>query len=213
MIQVVLNLGVEKFMDRGYIRITRTGPTEAEQRDLLLQAGVAPEHLYVDDTTLPSHKGVESLKARASLIHDIRAGSRMVVSSLNRLGPSMQDILLAIAAITAKGCAVHVVTSGKTYEDVLIGQTAIDAMDAEAEQKRGRLGKARAVLAGRKVKRGPKPKLVGAAKDAARIDYDDVDQTIRAVAKKHGVSPTQLRRLFGERGIPRGRRPKQTPTE
>lgn len=196
-------------MDRGYIRITRTGPTEAEQRNLLLQAGVAPEHLYVDDTTLPSHKGVESLKARALLIRDIRAGSRMVVSSLNRLGPSMQDILLAIASITAKGCAVYSVTSAKTYADALIGEAAIDAMNAEAEQKRGRLGKARAALAGRKVKRGPKSKLVGATKDRAQELYNDLSKTIRQVAEETGFSPTHLRRTFGERGISTGRRKKE----
>lgn len=196
-------------MDRGYIRLTKTGPTEAEQQSKLLAAGVASEHVYVDDTTKPSYSGPDDLKARANIVQDIRTGSRIIVTSGDRFGVSMQDILVALGAITLKGAAVHDLSTGETFDGSDLGKAVQWAIKAEANQKRGRMSKARAVLVGRKVKRGPKPRLDGAAKLKAREDFDNVDMPLRAVAEKHGISPTQLRRLFGERGTPRGRRPKQ----
>jgi DNA invertase Pin-like site-specific DNA recombinase len=179
---------------------------------MLLHAGVEPEHLYVDDTTVSSHKGVESLKARAALVNDIRPGSRMIVTDMDRLGASMQDILLTIAAVTAKGAAVHDLSLGETFGESAIGRATVVAIEAEARQKRGRMSKARATLSGRKVRRGPKPKMVGATKEKARELYADLSISIRQVAEETGFSPTHLRRTFGNRETPTGRRPKTSPT-
>lgn len=196
-------------MDRGYIRVTKTGPTEAEQQEKLLAAGIAPEHVYVDDTTKSSYSGIDDLKARAAAIEDVRAGGRVVVTDMDRLGASMQDIIVTVGAISLKGAAVLDLSTGDTFEGADVGRLVKVAIEAEARQKRTRMNKARTVLLGREVRRGPKPRLDGAAKLRAREDFDDVTQPIRAVAEKHGISPTQLRRMFGERGTPRGRRPKQ----
>lgn len=182
---------------------------ESEQRERLIAFGVAPEHLYVDDTTKPSYRGVDDLKSRCAIIADIRPGSRVVVTSLDRLGGSALDTMAAMGDITAKGAAVHVIGSGKTYEGVGFGGWVQDAMDSDANQKRRRMVNARTALAGRKVKRGPKPKLTGAAKERARELYNDLDKPIRQVAEEVGISPTQLRRLFKERGTPPGRRKKE----
>lgn len=182
---------------------------EDEQRQRLLSFGVAPEHIYVDDATKSSYRSTDDLKARESIIKDIRPGSRVVVATLDRLGASAVDIMATLGDITAKGAGVHVIDPGKTYEGAGFGDWVQDALDADKNQKRKRMVKARGTLTDRKVKTGPPPKLDGTAKLAARQDYDDLTQPIRAVAKKHGVSPTTLRRLFGERGTPRGRRKKE----
>lgn len=197
-------------MDRGYMRVTKAGATEAEQRSKLIEAGVEPHHLYLDDNSKPVKGGASDLKERALIIEAIRPGSRVVVTNIDRLGVSSKDILAALGAIMAKGAAVHDLSSSKTYEGVTAGEAMADAAAAESRQKRTRIDKAREVLKSRKIRPGPPPKLEGAAKLAARQDYDDVTQPIRAVAKKHGVSPSTLRRMFGERGTPRGRRAKQS---
>lgn len=199
-------------MDRGYIRISKAGETEAEQRDKLIAAGVSSDHLYIDDTRKPVKGGAHDLKDRVHIVKDIRPGSRVIVTNLDRLGISSKDILATLGAIMAKGAAVHDVSSGKTYEGVAAGEAVADAAAAEARQKRTRIDKARAVLKTRKFKPGPPPKLKGAAKLAAQQVYDDLTKPIREVAKEVGVSPSTLRRMFGERGTPRGRRPKQAST-
>ena len=199
-------------MDRGYMRITKAGETEAEQRSKLIGAGVEPHHLYLDDNSKPVKGGASDLKERALIIDAIRAGSRVVVTNIDRLGVSSKDILAALGAIMAKGAAVHDLSSGKTYEGVTAGEAMADAAAAESRQKRTRIDKARAVLKTRKIKPGPQPKLQGAEKAKARLLYTDVTIPIRTVAKEVGVSPSTLRRMFGERDTPPGRRRKSTST-
>jgi DNA invertase Pin-like site-specific DNA recombinase len=196
-------------MDRGYMRITKAGETEAEQREKLVAAGVEPDHLYIDDNRKPVKGGAHDLKDRDTIIRDIRPGSRVIVTNLDRLGVSSKDIMAALGAIMAKGAAVYDLSSSKTYEGVAAGEAVADAAAAEARQKRVRVEKAREVLKTRKVKRGPKPKLDGAAKERARDLYNDLGKPIRQVSEEVGVSPTQLRRLFGERGTPPGRRKRE----
>lgn len=198
-------------MDRGYIRITKNGPTEEEQSAKLLAAGIAPEHLYIDDSTKPSYTGPDDLKSRDAIVKDIRPGSRIVVTSGDRFGVSMQDILVVLGTVTLKGAAVHDLSTGETFEGPNVGLAAQWAVKSEAGQKRGRMSKARDALLGRKVKRGPKPKLVGAAKDRARELYGDLSKSIREVSEETGISPTQLRRIFRDRENPAGSKPK-TPT-
>lgn len=200
-------------MDRGYIRITKAGATEAEQRDKLIAAGVESDHLYIDDTRKPVRGGAADLNNRMHIVNDIRPGSRVVVTDLDRIGVSEKDIIEVVSSIMAKGAGVLDLATGDIFENLDAGQIMTGLVEkaakAESRQKRGRMGKAREVLKSRKIKPGPPPKLEGAAKLAAREDYDDVTKPIRAVAKAHGISPSTLRRLFGERGTPRGRRRKQ----
>lgn len=200
-------------MNRGYIRITKNGPTEAEQSEKLLAAGVAPEHLYIDDATKPSYTGPDSLKARDNIVRDIRSGSRIVVTSGDRFGVSMQDVVVVLGLIVDKGAAVHDLSTGETLDGSDYTAAVRWAIKAEAGQKRTNMSKARDKLLGRKVKRGPKPKLVGAAKDRARALYGDLSKSIREVSEETGISPTQLRRIFKDRENPVGSKPKTPPTE
>ena len=55
-----------KNMDRGYIRVNKDAG-EDEQRQRLLAFGVAPEHIYVDDATKSSYRGIDDLKAREAI--------------------------------------------------------------------------------------------------------------------------------------------------
>ena len=195
-------------MNRGYIRITKNGPTEADQSEKLLASGVAPEHLYIDDATKPSYTGPDDLKARDNIVRDIRPGSRIVVTSGDRFGVSMQDIVVVLGSVVDKGAAVHDLSTGETLDGSDYPAAVRWAIKAEAGQKRGNMSKARQKLLGRKVKRGPKPKLSGAAKDRARELYADLSKSIRDVAEETGFSPTHLRRVFGDRENPNGSKPK-----
>lgn len=197
-------------MDRGYIRITWEF-SEDEQRSVLLAAGVAPEHIYVDDTTKSSYKSAADLQARSSVVHDIRSGSRVVVVELQHLGVSIADLLKVIGEITAKGAGVYDVSADKIYEGAAVAELAHAISQSQTQKKRRLMSKARKVGRKRKFKTGPKPKLIGAAKERAREVYADLSKPIRQVAEETGFSATHLRRTFGNREVPTGRKPKPPP--
>jgi len=206
-----LNL-TQKKMDRGYIRITKAGPSGAAQRAAILAAGVDVDHLYIDDVRTLTMGGAADLVERTKLLRDVAAGSRVVVFDLERIGVSTSDILTVVGAVMVKGAVVLDLASGKTYEGIEAGQLHLDAAAAERRQKQGRMDKARKALAERKIKPGPEPKLTGVKRIEAEADYRDVTQSVRAVARKHEVSTATLRRAFGDRDMPPGRRKKPTST-
>lgn len=195
-------------MDRGYIRITEAGPTEAAQRAALVAAGVDPHYIYVDDVRKPHAGGAADLINRARIEADIRPGSAVIATDLERVGISAVDIVGFVGRVMAKGSAVRVLSSGKVYIGVEAGHLHLDAAEAERVQKSARAAKARAAKVGRSIRTGPAPKLAGEARAAAEADYRDLTQSVRAVAEKHGVSPKTLQRLFGLRDAPAGRRRK-----
>jgi DNA invertase Pin-like site-specific DNA recombinase len=195
-------------MDRGYVRITWES-SEDEQRSALMTSGVAQEHIYVDNTTKSSYNGADDLEARRSVINDVRSGSRVVVTHLEHLGVSVADILQVMGDIAAKGAGIHDLSTGKTYEGAILADAANDIINSQTEKKRRLMSNARKVGKKRKYKTGPKPKMVGAAKERARELYADLSKPIRQVAEETGFSATHLRRTFGNRETPRGRRSKQ----
>lgn len=191
--------------------MTKAGPAEAEQRTALVGAGVDPRHLYVDDVRIPARGGAADLGERDQVEADIQPGSAVVVTDLERIGVSAADIVAVVSRLMARGAMVRVLASGKLYLGVDAGQLHLDAADAERRQKGLRAAKAREVKSARGVRTGPPPKLEGAARDAAEVDYRDLEQPVRSVAQKHGVSPKTLQRLFGLRDKPAGRPKKQRP--
>lgn len=208
--------------DRGYVRQTRNGPSVALQIDALRSAGVAVdgEHapVYIDQLadkrTHARSSGGEGLTQRAAAIHDLRPGARLVVSSLDRLGVSGIDITAAIRKVTAKGCAVLASATGREYTiPPDVGAVLDDAAAAEAVLKAERVSKARAVRADR-IAAGNKAAVGGqrawsptADEEAVALSYwNNFEMTQTQIAKAVGVSAITLRRRFGERGAPRGRK-------
>jgi DNA invertase Pin-like site-specific DNA recombinase len=195
-------------MNRGYIRVTKAGPSEADQRESLAASGVDPAHLYVDDSRdEPPYRAVK-LKERERIIREIEPGSRIVVVDLERIGVSIPDIIVTVRTIMEKGVSVLDLSNDRLYEGVREGDLLLDAVAAEKRRKSLRLEKARAVLVARGTRTGPSPKLQGEARAAAKRDYFDPSKTVRQVAVDHGVGATTLHRMFGDRNVPPGRRPK-----
>jgi DNA invertase Pin-like site-specific DNA recombinase len=200
--------------DRGYVRQTPNGPPPAEQHAAIMGAGVQHDNWVYHDL-LPKGRGhcqeaEETLPERRAVIRDLRPGSRLVVSSLDRLGMSGIDITTVIREVTAKECVVYAVDTGKTYAiPPEVGAVLDDSKDAEVELKRERVRKARAVrtitgaTGGNKGWRPPPE-----TEQAARHNWlNDLSLSQADLEKKYGVGRSTLRRKFGERGVPKGRRP------
>lgn len=208
-------------IDRGYVRETRNGPSVKDQIEALRNAGVRVDGnyapVYVD--RLPekrAHRPADgaALERRAAVVADVRPGGRLVVARLDRLGVSAGDIRAVMDELFDRGCVVVDVNGGAIYDaetprTVLSGVT----LAAEATLKAERVVKARAVraerlAAGQKASaggnRGWHPTKV--AEDAARAAWNDLTLTQAQAAAIAGVSPITLRRRFGARGAPRGRR-------
>lgn len=214
-LSAVKRLGQHKYNSVWFSQIARVDIEMFESRNLALQAeeiAIKSEFpLYnVIYARQPLSEPDPDREAKIlKMIEDAYDGVEYAVDGLEFFGEKKMDILRNMALITIRGASIKNLFNGRVYSGRMLGEAVLDSLAADARLKRDRIDKAREVLKSRKVKTGPSPKLEGPAKIAARQDYDDVSQPIRAVAKKHGVSPSTLRRMFGERGTPRGRRRKQ----
>lgn len=87
-----------------YIRVSSIGQSLEVQRDKMLEAGVAPEHIYEEkrsgvDTNRPALK--EALKF-------VRRGDTFVVTKIDRLARSASDLLSIVKELQSKGVAFRV---------------------------------------------------------------------------------------------------------
>ena len=214
-------------MDRGYIRETRNGPTVKEQLEKLRAAGIAVDEpyapVYID--LLPKQRkhrvtGDDKLPERAKAITDLREGSRLIVSSLDRLGASAIDIKKAFNRVDAKNCSVFDASAGMEYARSTPHHVVDDAAAAaETVLRRENITKARKVLKQRVDEgaitmnggnKGWSPDAKTKA-EAKRDWLENVHITQSQMEEKYGVKRSTLRRHFGERGMPRGR-PKSKPS-
>lgn len=159
------------------------------------------------------HRAVasEALGERTLIIRQIHEGSRIIVSSLDRLGISAIDIVRTISTVAAKGCGVLAVDTGKVYDASTPANAILDdAAEAETVLKRERIRRAAAVKAARGVKGGRKSNdLPAEIEPQARTDWlENVAMSRAEVAKKYGRSMSWFDRRYGERGMmsKRGRR-------
>jgi DNA invertase Pin-like site-specific DNA recombinase len=212
-------------IDRGYIRQTRNGPPVAQQMDALRAAGVTVDGAYppvycdrLTDQRRHRAAGGEALAERVRAVADVRPGARLVVASLDRLGVSAGDIRAVLDALIDRGCAVHDVAAGINY-DANTPRAILSATTLEAERtlKAERIKKAANVRAER-IAAGVKAAVGGnkgwhptaEEEAAAHALWNDFSLTQTQVAEAVGVAPITLRRRFGARGAPRGRRKTQS---
>jgi DNA invertase Pin-like site-specific DNA recombinase len=162
----------------------------------------------------------DQLPERKAILHDLRPGSRLIVSSLDRLGSSGIDITATIRTVTAKGCSVFAVDTCRSYIiPPEIGQVLDDAEAAEATLKRERIQKARAVRAERAAAgvKGVTGGNQGWNPDEATkrqmkdLWLNDLSISRREFKSRYGVSAKVLQDRFGPRGGKAGR-PKTTST-
>src|SRR5665647_1266004 len=94
----------------GYTRVSTKQQDASLQRTALLQAGVAPEHIYEDVITGAS--GTADRPGWAKLTTYAREGDTVVVWRIDRLGRSMLDVLQTVADLQGRGIGVLSVSDG-----------------------------------------------------------------------------------------------------
>ncbi len=171
-------------MNIGYLRLSRSGPAEADQRAALVAAGVdptTPDVWYVEPA--PRKNRVAGSEELALAIRALRAGDRLVVHSPPRLGQTEAAIRKAAAAVSAAGavifdCAAQAEVRHHPDAGLLLAWAKAGALLAAQE----RLGKARAKITRRggpakaltpaKIKRAGELRTVGTswAKIAADLE-------------------------------------------
>lgn len=198
--------------------------TIAEQERALSAAGVVvvDDHavVYVDRLHAAGRKAKRleagDLVQREECIADVRSGSRIVVASLDRIGLSPDDISDAVSRVLRKGAAVYDVTAGVELGPKSSAPDVLAAVAAAAKLLKGqRVGPARAELDKRRqtgFKTGPVPlihQLPPEQQAELKRDWlERLDLSQAELKKKWGLSPNTMRKEFGDRGAPRGRKPK-----
>lgn len=199
--------------------------TIAEQERALSDAGVVVTGdlaaVYVDRLHAVGRKAkrleVGDLAQREECVADVRAGARIVVASLDRLGLSPDDISDVVARVLRKGAAVYDVSAGVNLGPETSASDVLAAIAAAAKRLKGqRVGPAREALDRRRqegtVRTGPVSlvdQLPSDKRAELRRDWLENLQLSQAQLKeKWGMSPNTMRAAFGDRGAPRGRKPK-----
>lgn len=211
--------------DRGYIRQTPHGPPVARQMDALRATGVTVDGAYAPvycdrlaDRQRHRAVGGDALPERVRVLVDLRPGARLVVASLDRLGVSAGDICAVLDELIDCGCAVHDVAAGVTYDtDTSRSSLSGATLEAERTLKAERIKKAAAVRAQR-IAAGVKASVGGnkgwnptpEEEATAKALWSNRSLTQAQAAAAAGFAPITLRRRFGARGAPRGRRKTQS---
>ena len=94
----------------GYTRVSTTQQDASLQRDALLRAGVAPEHIY--DDVITGASGAAGRPGWAKLTAYARQGDTIVTWRIDRLGRSMIDVMQTVAGLHARGVGVLSVSDG-----------------------------------------------------------------------------------------------------
>ena len=117
----------------GYTRVSTQQQDAALQRDALLSAGVAPQHIYEDVITGAS--GAASRPAWTKLTGYARDGDVIVVWRIDRLGRSLIDVLQTVADLQARGIGVKSISDG-IDPTTPVGRLMLGLLAALAEYER-----------------------------------------------------------------------------
>lgn len=195
-------------VQRGYIRISVTGPTREQQQDALRRAGIEDfgDHgpVYVDELPKRRAEGKDPLPERATLIRSLRPAAQdvVVISDEGILGTSMDDTIRAAAMIAERGATVYVANKTREFRWHPDAAEALDVM-REAEHQRALWRAAHARRSGTGIRRGGKRALDTRDKALAKIDWFDPKLSGSEVAEKWSVGLKTLHTWFGPRGTPR----------
>lgn len=190
-------------MRRGYIRLSKAGPSLQEQKAALEAAGINDfsEYgpVYVDE--IPKGRNAPPLPQRYEAIRSLEAGDELVVSNASRLGISTGDVLDAMKAIADRKAALHDVETGETVAWHPDATKVIEfARRAEGENRKEIAAKMRQSREASGKVGGAPEKLSGTALKEAQRLWADTTLSSAQVAEKIGVNVRTLYRRLGDRG-------------
>jgi DNA invertase Pin-like site-specific DNA recombinase len=185
----------------GYARVSTRDQHPEAQRDALLAAGCAPEHIYIDKASGKLARRPELDKALLVL----REGDQLVITKLDRLGRSLAHLIELSGGLQRRGVDLVVLDQGidtstavgrmffqilgaiAEFEHALMSERTTDGL--AAARARGRTG-------GQKRKLGPRQVKL------AREMYEETGSdgkrahTVAEIAAEFGVTrPTIYRAL------------------
>ena len=184
----------------GYIRASKAGPSELEQRGTLLRAGVKETRIYVERRPKRVKAGEDRMPVRSELINrSARRGDEIVVSSSARFVLDLVDGLKALEAMGKRGVRLHVVSTGETHEWTERDAANLALVRSMVRENRQEItAKARAAAEARRIT----PKLEGERLAKAKKLWTDPRYTEDEVAGMVGVPGRTIRRHLGKRGTP-----------
>lgn len=194
-------------MRRGYIRLSKAGPSLESQQAALRSAGLDDfsEYgpVYVDQVV--GGRRASELPERENAVRSLEPGDELVVSSAARLGTSVSDVVAVLQEVGRKDAAVFDVETGaviRWHPDALqvieYAQRADSANRKEIAEKMRQKRVATGRLGG-----APGRKWKVSEKRAQEL-WDDLSRSNQSVAEEVGTSVPTLYRRLGERGAPRG---------
>lgn len=197
-------------MKRGYCRHSKGGPSVNRQIQALIDFGVEERAIYVDKPRRGpiAMQRYKDLTMRYEAIRSLEPGEDdvLVVSSLDRLGRSVSEILEAIAGINALDAAVHDIEEGKTYKwHPDAAEIAKVVAKAEHKLMLERTAKGRRAASKLGSRRGPLPTLRGETLEQAKRMWAEGSLSGREIAEHFGLSLATLNRVLGSRSKARDR--------
>lgn len=177
----------------GYARVSTTGQSLETQLEKLKEAG-CEKILHEKESGKSAENRAELQKA----LEFVREGDVLVITKLDRLARSMNDLTTITDQLNKKGCG-FVVTDQDIDTTTPTGKLLFNILGSLAEFERD-LIKARCAegiknAKAKGVKLGRKPTVTNAIAESIRADVLEGSMTKGAIATKYGVSRQTIYRI------------------
>lgn len=176
----------------GYARVSRSDMTTENQRLEIEAAGYAVDYWYADEGV----SGKVSAMQRSQftkMLGQMRAGEKLVVTKLDRLGRDAQDVGATVKMLKERKIEVIVLQLGTLDLTSTAGKMMLTMLAAVAEMERDLLvertqaGLARAKAEGKTL--GRTPKTTPEQRETMKAEYaNGSGETVSALARKYDIS-------------------------
>lgn len=187
----------------GYARVSTEDQDLSLQRDALIAAGVNPDSIYEEHA---SGGAGQKRPALVAALKDVREGDVLVVWKLDRLGRSLEELILTMKRLDERKANLRVLTGINVDTTTSAGRFIFHVFGALAEfeleliKERTNAGLAAAKARGRVG--GRKPKFVGKLKAKAEKLLRQ-GKSVAEVALEVGVSRSTIHKAWPG-GVPGG---------
>lgn len=179
----------------GYGRVSTRDQNPDSQHDALLEAGVKPEHMFIEkaSTRLAVRPKLDELRKF------LRPGDTIVVTKLDRLGRSVMDLITIANDLRDQGVALEIL-AGSFNRDDPMGKAFFNVAATFAELERDMIqartldGLASARARGRVG--GRKAKLTDAQANEVRRLYAAREKTVAEIGEIFGITRESVYRYI-----------------